>query len=148
MNCGATRSQIANSNAAPGPIATGLFLCAGLFVNRLLFFVADKKVLLVYPRWNRDVEESAQLQEEGRERAPESQEEAMPLVDVDQHAAAMRGFRSRRLAFVSLLPRWLRCSREPANRLAAEAVGPQGWRGRTIMFEARAYISYNLKFVY
>lgn len=57
-NCAAARSQIANSNAAPGPIAIGLFLGAGLLGNELLFLFADKKVLLVYPRRNGDIEES------------------------------------------------------------------------------------------
>src|SRR3981081_4211019 len=58
MNCGAARSQIANSTAAPGPIALRLSAGAGPSTNLLLFFSPDKKVLLVHAGRNRDVEKA------------------------------------------------------------------------------------------
>src|SRR5258708_38981575 len=58
MNCGIARSQIANSPAAPGPIALRLSLSAGLSANLLLLFFPDEKVLLVYPSLYRDVEKA------------------------------------------------------------------------------------------
>src|ERR1700682_5693788 len=58
LNCGAARIQIANSTAAPGPIALLLSSGAGLSANLLLLLFPDEKVLLVHPRWYRDVEKT------------------------------------------------------------------------------------------
>src|SRR5260370_34806413 len=58
LNCRAARSQIANSIAAPGPIALRLSLGAGLSANLLLLFFPDEKALLVHPRRYRYVEEA------------------------------------------------------------------------------------------
>src|SRR5258708_22141693 len=58
LNCGAARIQIANSTAAPGPIALGLSSGAGLSANLLLPFFPDEKVRLVHPRRYGDLEKA------------------------------------------------------------------------------------------
>jgi hypothetical protein len=56
MNCGAARSQIANSTAAPGPIALGLSLGAGVWSESVVALLPDEKVLFVHTRGHRHVE--------------------------------------------------------------------------------------------
>ncbi len=104
MNCGASRSQIANSTAGPGPIASRLSLGAGLSGDSLLSFFTHEKVLFVYPSRNRDVEKS-------------------------HHHFVIGLFAPAHL-----------------NSARGDDV-PFQFHG-TIVFETRAYISYNLKFVY
>jgi hypothetical protein len=96
MNCETVRSQIANSRAAPGPLALQLSLGAGLSAIFLVVLFPDEKVLLVHL---------------GRA----SSRAASP----DSNGLTPPGGNDVRFQFQ-----------------------------RTIVFETRAYISYNLKFVY